>query len=106
MAALFKADFFKALGDPGRVGILCRLANLGGPATVSQVASCCPTDISVVSRHLAMLKGAGILQSQRRGKEVYYSVRFPEFIDTLRTMANALETCCGPRRSKKKRGQS
>jgi DNA-binding transcriptional ArsR family regulator len=106
MAALFEAGFFKALGDPGRIGILCRLANLGGPATVSDVAACCPQDISVVSRHLAMLKNAGILQSQKRGKEVHYSVRFPEFIDTLRAMADALETCCGPKRSRKKRGKS
>ncbi|UCG33225.1 MAG: winged helix-turn-helix transcriptional regulator [Phycisphaerales bacterium] len=106
LAALFEAGFFKALGDPGRIGILCRLATLGGPATVSELAGCCPQDVSVVCRHLAMLKRAGILQSQKRGKEVYYSVRFPEFIDTLRAMANALETCCGLQRSRKKRGKS
>ena len=64
--------------------------------TVSEAAECCPVNISVVSRHLAMLRDAGILHAQKRGREVYYSVRYPELAATLRAIADAIEACCPP----------
>lgn len=89
-----KARFFKALGDPNRIAILARLAECTKPCTVSEVAACCPTNISVVSRHLAMLRDAGILEAEKKGREVYYSVRYSELASTLRAIANAIEACC------------
>jgi DNA-binding transcriptional ArsR family regulator len=86
--------FFKALGDPTRVGLLARIAQLGGPCTVGEVAACCPIDLSVVSRHLAILREIGILESEKRGKEVWYRVRYHELAATLRAMADAIERCC------------
>ena len=64
------------------------------PSTVSEIASCCPTDLSVVSRHLAVLREAGIVEAQKRGKEVYYSVRYPELTARLRDLAESIEACC------------
>ncbi|MHC4696516.1 MAG: ArsR/SmtB family transcription factor [Planctomycetota bacterium] len=87
-------SFFRALCDPSRIGLLVRLAKACEPQTVSRIAGCCPCDLSVVSRHLAMLRDAGILDAEKRGKKVFYSVRFKEVISTLRTMADALEACC------------
>jgi len=95
---LLEARFFKALCDPSRIGILVRLARSCGPQTVTEVSSCCPTDISVVSRHLATLRDAGMLHAEKRGKEVYYSVRYPELVSTLRAIAGAIEACCPERR--------
>jgi len=95
---LLEARFFKALCDPRRIGILVRLARSCGPQTVTEVSSCCPTDISVVSRHLATLRDAGMLQAEKRGKEVYYSVRYPELVSTLRAIADAIEACCPEQR--------
>ncbi len=89
-----RAGFFKALGDPNRVALLVRLAEIGRPCTVSQAAGCCPTDISVVSRHLALLRDAGILKAEKRGREVYYSVRYAELVAALRRIADAVEGCC------------
>ncbi len=91
---LFEARFFKALCDPGRINLLVKLAQSCGPRTVSDIAGCCPTDLSVVSRHLAILRDAGILEARKNGKEVYYSVRYSELTATLRTMADAIEACC------------
>ncbi len=85
---------FKALCEPMRVGLLVNLTRLPQPATVSQIASCCPIDLSVVSRHLAVLRDCGILTSEKRGKEVFYSVRYNELAATLRGMADAIEQCC------------
>lgn len=77
-----------------RVGLLVQLSRIPRPTTVSQVAMCCPVDLSVVSRHLAVLRDCGIVHAEKRGKEVFYSVRFSELAATLRSMADAIEQCC------------
>jgi ArsR family transcriptional regulator len=86
--------FFKALCDPTRISILVTLARCPGELTVSQVAGYCPTDLSVVSRHLATLRDAGVLKSVKRGKEVYYTVRADALVKSLRAIADEIETCC------------
>jgi DNA-binding transcriptional ArsR family regulator len=91
---LLEPRFFKALCEPNRIALLVRLARCCRPSTVSEIAECCPVDMSVVSRHLGMLRDAGILCAQKRGKEVYYSVRFSELATTLRSLADAVEACC------------
>ncbi len=88
--------FFKALCDPGRVAMLVRLAQCCKPCTVTEVADGCPVDVSVVSRHLAMLRDAGVLEAKRQGKEVYYTVRYSAIIETLRAIADCIEACCPP----------
>jgi DNA-binding transcriptional ArsR family regulator len=86
--------FFRALGDPNRIHLLARLARCRGPCTVSQLAACCPVDLSVVSRHLTILRDAGILEARKRGKEVFYTVRFDTLAGALHRMADAIEACC------------
>ena len=93
---LLDPRLFKALCDPNRLALLVQLSRCGPSCTVSQAAECCPVNISVVSRHLAMLRDAGILDAQKRGKEVHYSVRYAELAATLRAIANAIEACCPP----------
>jgi ArsR family transcriptional regulator len=51
-------------------------------------------NISVVSRHLSTLRQAGVVEADKRGKEVFYRVRITELIDLLRNLADALEACC------------
>ena len=87
-------QLFRALCDRTRLSILIRLAEGCWEMTVSQVASGCPIDISVVSRHLATLREAGIAESVKRGKEVYYSVRAAALVRTLREIADTIERCC------------
>ncbi|MFQ5984920.1 MAG: ArsR/SmtB family transcription factor [Alphaproteobacteria bacterium] len=86
--------FFKALCDPNRVAILADLAQCGVPCTVRQIAAALPVDVSVVSRHLALLRDAEVLGAQKRGKEVYYSVRYQRLARTLRAIADAIDACC------------
>ncbi|MHC4414777.1 MAG: ArsR/SmtB family transcription factor [Planctomycetota bacterium] len=86
--------FFKALGDPNRLALLSRLADCGSPRPVGEIACCCPVDISVVSRHLAILREAGLVESERCGKEVRYTVRYDTIVRNLREIADAIEKCC------------
>ncbi len=94
--ALLHPRLFKALCDPTRVSILGWLATQRRPRTVSEVASsgACPVDLSVVSRHLATLRDAGILGADRQGREVFYSFRAEAVVTGLRQLADALESCC------------
>ena len=85
---------FRALGDPCRAAILANLAECAGEKTVSEVAECCPVDISVVSRHLRILLDAGIVGADKRGRKVFYKVRIGALVQMLRSLADALEGCC------------
>lgn len=91
---LMDPKLFKALSDPNRIALLARLAQSPCACTVSQMAECCPVSVSVVSRHLATLREAGVLESRKQGKEVYHSVRVPELVSALRGLADAIEACC------------
>ncbi len=99
---LLSPQFFKALCDPTRLSILGDVARQEEPTTVSHIAGCCNIDLSVVSRHLATLRDAGILKAEKRGKEVHYSLRTDDVVGRLRALATALEACCGPKSEEKK----
>lgn len=94
MESLFPPGFFKALGDRNRVALMARLATCCDAKTVSELSDCCPTDLSVVSRHLATLREAGIVESEKRGREVFYRLRYDQVAKSLRQMADAIEECC------------
>lgn len=91
---VFPTGFFKALGDPNRVALMARLASCCDSKTVSELSACCPTDLSVVSRHLGTLREAGIVECEKRGREVFYRLRYDELAHSLRQMADAVEACC------------
>jgi ArsR family transcriptional regulator len=94
LAEALPQDLFKALCDPSRLAVLAELAACKPPCTVGRIAECCPTDVSVVSRHLATLRAAGIVEAHRSGKEVHYELSSSALAKTLRSIADAIETCC------------
>lgn len=94
LSVWIKPKLFKALADLNRLTILTRLAENGNPQSVSEVAQCCPIDMSVVSRHLGVLRDAGIVKAEKKGKEVFYHVQTGEVVTLLRELADALEACC------------
>lgn len=91
---LLDPELFKALADPTRVLLIACIAKCGRACSVGEVAECCSVDFSVVSRHLALLARAGILEATRQGRTVSYRVRYAELAHSLRTLASALEACC------------
>lgn len=95
---------FRALCDSNRLALLMRLACCGTSRNVGEMASCCPVDPSVVSRHLSTMREAGILTARRRGKEVHYSVDAKGLAALLRSFADTIEgCCCAPQNQTKKR---
>jgi ArsR family transcriptional regulator len=70
-----RAGIFKALAHPSRLFIVEQLA--AGERCVCELAEMIGADVSTVSRHLAVLRNAGVLESDKRGLQVYYRLRFP-----------------------------
>lgn len=96
LEVLIDPGLFKALGDPNRVALLAGIGRSGRPTTVSEAAACCPVDLSVVSRHLAVLRRAGVVESAKSGREVRYTLSPATLAASLRSLADALEACCPP----------
>ena len=66
------AALLRALGHPLRVGIIERLAD--SPACVHELVDHFGLEQPLVSQHLRVLRSARLLRTERRGKEVVYSL--------------------------------
>jgi ArsR family transcriptional regulator len=95
LAKWLDPQVFKALADPMRIAILARVGQSGQELTVREVAECCPIDLSVVSRHLRMLREAGVVTARKQGKHVFYRLNAAELARVFRSLADAVESCCG-----------
>lgn len=91
MGKLNLLHFFKALGEQNRMTIFNHLCGCRTKVNVNEVATCCDVDLSVISRHLATLKKAGVLLSEKKGKEVFYSVDAKAIAKQLRDLADKIE---------------
>ncbi len=90
---LLDVELFKALGDPTRLKLLACLAKCGRSCSVTELTECCDVDLSVVSRHLAILERVGILTATKDGRTVLYAVRYKELSDAFRALAQSVEAC-------------
>jgi len=72
---VLKAEMFKALGHPLRLKIVEFL--LKGEHAVGEIVEHVGAGQSNTSRHLALLKRAGILGDHKEGLNVYYRVEMP-----------------------------
>ena len=88
------SPLFKAMGDPNRMAILERLCSCSDQTNVKELSTCCDVDLSVVSRHLSILKKSGVLKAEKKGKEVFYSINSKELVKSLRSIADFIENCC------------
>ena len=70
------AERFRALGEPARLAILVALRD--GERTVSELVDATGQAQANVSRHLAVLHGAGFVVRRRDGAFVRYTVSDPQ----------------------------
>ena len=88
-----RPELFKALGDASRLQVLARLISAPEPQTVSEIADCCGVHLSGVSRHLATLRDASIVRSEKIGREVRYELDCEQLTSALRDLADAVDAC-------------
>jgi ArsR family transcriptional regulator len=85
----FKASFFRAMGHPQRIHILELLR--AGPMSVGQLQQATGGSGSSVSQHLAVLRAAGIVATERQGTTILYKVpdqELFELLDVARRLVN------------------
>jgi ArsR family transcriptional regulator len=70
-----RAAVIKAMAHPTRLFIVDELSR--GERCVCELTEMIGADTSTVSRHLSILKGAGIVKDDKRGSQVYYNLRVP-----------------------------
>ena len=82
-----KAAILKALACPTRLFIVERLEQ--GEHSVGELEKMIGSDISTVSKHLAVLRSAGIVRYEKRGQQVFYSLSTPcvmRFLECVETV--------------------
>ena len=70
---------FRALADSTRRDILTFLRT--GPRTSGEIASQFDSTWPTISRHLSVLREAGLVVAERRGQEIYYELNTSVFQD-------------------------
>ncbi|MBN2056061.1 winged helix-turn-helix transcriptional regulator [bacterium] len=79
-----RAAILKAMAHETRLFIMEQLAT--GPHCVCELQAMIGADMSTVSKHLSVLKHAGIIVDERRGANIFYHLRVACALDFL--------TCC------------
>lgn len=93
-----RADVIKALAHATRLYLVEQLVD--GERCVCELTDGVGADVSTVSRHLGILKSVGIVESERRGKKVFYRLRTPcvlGFFDCIERVLDESEeaaACC------------
>ncbi len=79
-----KTVVLKALAHPTRLYIIEELAQ--GEKCVCEFVDAVKADFSTISKHLLVLKNAGLVEDDKRGQQVFYRLRMrclPSFINCI-----------------------
>lgn len=85
-----KTQVLKALAHPTRLWITEKLE--GGECCVNSLVDAIGADFSTVSKHLSVLKEAGILEDEKRGKQVYYTLKVPCVLNFMSCVEEVIQT--------------
>ncbi len=85
-----RARIMKAMAHPTRLFIVEELAS--GERCVCELTEMVGNDISTISKHLAVLRGAGIVRDDKRGNQVFYSLRVPCILNFFDCVESVIES--------------
>lgn len=88
-----RARVIKAMAHPTRLFIVEELSRQ--KRCVCELTEMIGADVSTVSKHLSVLKSAGILSDEKRGLKVYYSLRVPCVLSFFSCVETVLKTTVG-----------
>ncbi len=83
-----QAEIFKALGHPTRLTIVQALARK--PRCVCELVDLVPGAQATTSRHLDMLRQAGVVRRHREGTRMIYELALPCLLRTMPCVTEAL----------------
>jgi len=70
-----RAGIIKAMAHPTRLFIVDKLSTKS--LCVAELTELVGADMSTVSKHLSILKNAGIIADEKRGVQIFYSLKTP-----------------------------
>ena len=80
------AECLKVMAHPIRLRIVNIL--MQGEYAVHEIAELCKTSANQTCEHLRLLKGHGLLSSQRHGRTVYYKIASPQLPGLINCIRN------------------
>ncbi len=84
-----RASVLKAMAHPARLRVLEALAERDH--CVCEMQELVGSDVSTVSKHLSVLKNAGLIADERRGTWVYYRLLVPCILRSLDCVETVLQ---------------
>lgn len=85
-----RARIIKAMSHPTRLFMVDELSK--GERCVCELTEMVGDDMSTVSKHLSILKNAGIVADEKRGTQVFYSLRVPCMLKFFSCVESVLKT--------------
>ena len=85
-------EFVKSIASESRMNILLLFLD-GQERTVNEISEAVKLGQPTTSEHLAVMKRAGVLVAEKRGKEVYYQPDRLKIADLLDTLSRLLKCC-------------
>ncbi len=92
-----KSEFFRVMASPTRIRILEQLVQ--GERTVQELQSALDLEQPIVSQHLAVLRGRGVVTVRRAGTQAHYALVSPLIADLLRLSREFLNLHLSERQS-------
>lgn len=88
-------ELLRALAAPLRIAIVTELGD--GPRCVHELVDALQAPQPLVSQHLRVLRGAGVVRGQRRGREIAYSLTDEHIAHIVAdAVSHAREVATGP----------
>jgi ArsR family transcriptional regulator len=84
-----RATILKALAHPSRLLIVEKLSEK--PYCVHELTAMIGSDTSTVSKHLSILRNAGIVSDSKQGTSVYYSLEAPCLLRLLECVESVIQ---------------
>jgi ArsR family transcriptional regulator, virulence genes transcriptional regulator len=78
------APLLKAMGNPARLMILCRIAE--GECSVGEIQKVLRFPQSSISQHLAVLRRHAVVATRRDGQTIFYSLASPRVATIMATL--------------------
>lgn len=85
-----RAKIIKAMAHPTRLFIIEELSR--GERCVCELTDMVGADVSTISKHLTVMKNAGVVKDEKRGSQVFYTLRVACILDFFSCVEKVLKT--------------
>jgi ArsR family transcriptional regulator len=89
-----RAEILKALAHPTRLIMIDTMQD-EGDVCVGDLVELIGCDQSTISKHLAILKGAGLVEHKKRGQRMLYRVALPKTIELMDCVEEVIDEKLG-----------